>query len=124
MEGKKREPTIEILRRLQSQNKKKFGFRDDAPIKFRAEDILGLEEEKVSKIRPAKGYSEGVILLNNIKEIESRLKRGRNYFDHYYDLRKNEDKLLKFYNSFENREGLPDEIKLKVKEIEKKFKKV
>ena len=89
-----------------------------------AEDILGLEEEKISRIKPAKGYSEGVILLNNIRDIEGRLKRGKNYFDLYYDLRKSEDKLLKFYNSFENKEGLPDDIKMKVREIEKKFKRV
>jgi len=124
MEGKKREPTVEILKRLQAQNKRKFGFREDTPVRRSAEDILGLEEEKISRIKPAKGYSEGVILLNNIRDIEGRLKRGKNYFDLYYDLRKSEDKLLKFYNSFENKEGLPDDIKMKVREIEKKFKRV
>ena len=124
MENKKRESTLEVLKRLQSQNKRELGFGSDFAVKKTAGEILGLEEDKISKIVPTKKYSEGIIILNNIREIESRLKRGNNYFDHYYDLRKNEDKLLKFYNSFEDKESLPVELKSKARDIEKRLRKI
>ena len=123
MRTKPRETTLEILRRLQAQNKSRSVESSRPLVVKSASEILGLEDEQKSRIRPAGTYSEGIILLNNIKNIESRLKKGNNYFDHYYDLRKNEDKLLKFYNSFEDKENLPSEIINKVKEIQKRLKK-
>ena len=126
MEGRKRETTLEVLKRLQSQNKAKYSVTENPPVIRSIKDILGFEEEPRSKLKAVKDSpnSEGILLLNKIKEIEKKLKNGSNYFDHYYDLRKSEDKLLRFCSSVESKESLPEEITSKAREIERRLKKI
>ncbi|MBS3143543.1 hypothetical protein J4446_01545 [Candidatus Woesearchaeota archaeon] len=124
-EVRKRESTLEVLRRLQSQNLRSLSEKKH-PVILKVEDILDNDRlERLnppkSKILPTGKQSEAVMILNEIRDIEKQLKSGQSYFDHYYDLRKKEDKLLKFFEGTENKDSFSDEIRIKVKEIKRKL---
>lgn len=127
MELKDRESTLEVLRRLQAKNKKPIpSIYEKPPFKLRVEDILGgdaPEPKSVSKIKLTGKNAEAVYIINGIKEIERQLKTGASYFDHYYDLRKKEDELVKIYDSLKENETLSDEVLKRVKEIKRRFNK-
>lgn len=124
---KKRESTLDVLKRLQAQNARSLPeIYKKPPVIVKVEDIL--DKDRLERLNPPKSRiiptgkpAEGVIILNEIKDIERQLKSGKSYFDLYYDLRKKEDKLVNFYDSNENRDNLPEEIIKKVKEIKKKI---
>jgi hypothetical protein len=123
MEQKQRESTLEVLRRLQSKNKRSIpSMYEKSPVKLKVEDIIDVPKSH-DKIRIKGRNSEVINILNQIRNIEKELKLGKSYFDHYYDLRRKEDQLLKLYESSEDKEGFPDEVLKKISEINKKFKK-
>ena len=128
--AKKRESTLEVLRRLQSQNTRPLlEIYKKPPIILRVEDIL--DRDRLERINPQKSRivstgksSEAIIILNEIKDVEKQLKSGKSYFDAYYDLRKKEDKLINFYENSENKDSFSEEVIKKVKEIKKKLGKL
>lgn len=127
---KKRESTLDVLRRLQSQNARSIPeIYKKPPVIVKVEDILDRDRlERLnppkSKILPTGKQAEAVMMLNEIKDMEKQLKSGKSYFDSYYELRKKEDKLLNFFESAENKDSFSDEIRNKVKEIRRKLDKL
>lgn len=127
---KKRESTLDVLRRLQSQNARSIPeIYKKPPVIIKVEDIL--DKDKLERLNPPKSkilptgkQSEAVMILNEIKDIEKQLKSGKSYFDLYYDLRKKEDKLVGFFEGAENKDSFSDEIRNKVKEIRRKLGKL
>jgi len=124
---RQRESTLEVLKRLQAKNKRPIpSMYEKPPVKYSVEDIIDapitIRQKPAEKIVIKGKNSEFIELLNQIKSIEKQLKSGKSYFDHYYDLRKIEDKLYKLYEAFEDKESLPEDVVKKIKEIKRKFK--
>ena len=129
MEIKKRESTLEVLRRLQSQNKKSIlEFYKKPPVIINVGDILeddgrNFPNKLKTKTISSGKQSEFIFMLDNLTKIEKKMKTGIGYFDYYYDLKKRENELLNFYNDYKDKDKLPEEIINKIKEIKIKLKK-
>jgi|SRR3989338_8146138 len=127
---KKRESTLEVLRRLQAQNAMSIPeMYKKAPVILRVEDVL--DRDRLERLNPQKSRiiptgkpAEGIMILNEIKNTEKQLRSGKSYFDVYYELRKKEDKLVNFYDNTQDKENLPEEVIRKVKEIKNKLSKL
>jgi|SRR3989344_2004047 len=127
---KRRESSLDVLKRLQSQNARSLPeIYKKPPVIVRVDDIV--DRDRIERFAPQKTrivttgkQSEAVMMLNEIKDIEKQLKSGKSYFDFYYDLRKKEDKLLHLYETCDNKEVFSEEIVKKAKEIKKKLSKL
>jgi|SRR3989344_3971879 len=127
---KRRESSLEVLRRLQSQNARSIPESyKKPPVILKVEDII--DRDRVERVYPQKTkivstgkQSEAFMVSNEIKEIEKQLKSGKSYFDLYYDLRKKEDKLVHIYETCENKDVFSEDIAKKVKEIKRKLTKL
>jgi len=127
---KRRESSLEVLRRLQAQNARSIPeIYKKPPVILRVEDII--DRDRVERFNPSKTkivstgkQSEAVMISNEIKDIEKQLKSGKSYFDSYYDLRKKEDKLVHIYETCENKDVFSEDITKRVKEIKKRLTKI
>ena len=127
---KKRESSLEVLKRLQSQNVKSLPeIYKKQPIIVKVEDIVDrdrferLSTPKAKMVITGK-QSEAAMIMNEIKDVEKQLKSGKSYFDLYYDLRKKEDKLVHLYETCDNKDVFSEDVTKRVKEIKKKLSKL
>lgn len=127
---KKRESTLEVLKRLQSQNARSLPeIYKKPPVIVRVDDII--DRDRIERAAPQKAkiittgkQSEAVMMINEIKDIEKKLKSGNSYFDFYYDLRKKEDKLVHLYETCDNKDVFSEEITKRVKDIKRRLSKL